>query len=161
MAKRWSVSTSVKRVITFARFENVYLNCSRDGKSDCPKPGKSGATTRYRSDSFGIRFRNMWLDVGKPCSSSSGGPFTGPASRYVTPKPSTSTRLYLMTLISTSISENTYAYGKGLCRAVGSVFRRRRLRDDRDHHGPGAQGARGAGIRGHVAFVAHVHQLCC
>ena len=32
----------MKRAITFAKFENVYLNCSRGGKSDCPKPGRSG-----------------------------------------------------------------------------------------------------------------------
>ena len=51
------------------------------GISELPKPGRSGATMWKRSASSGIRSRNMWPAVGKPCSSSSFGAPGAPASR--------------------------------------------------------------------------------
>ncbi len=53
----------------------------RGGAFVWPKPGRSGATRWKRSASSGIRSRNMWLDVGKPCRSRRVGFERLPASR--------------------------------------------------------------------------------
>src|SRR5262245_32273193 len=59
--------------------------------SDCPNPGRSGATTWNWSMSRGMRSRNMWPALGKPCSNRIVGAPVGPASRENTLKTSTST----------------------------------------------------------------------
>src|SRR5262245_52393249 len=51
------------------------------GDCEKPKPGRSGATMWKRSTSNGIRLRNMWDELGKPCSRSRVASSGLPASR--------------------------------------------------------------------------------
>src|SRR5262245_19206517 len=58
-----------------------------------------------------------------------------------------------------TVSEESYACKRRNCTSACSVLRCC-LRSHCDHHGPGAQGTRGADILGPMASMAHGHQLC-
>src|SRR5262245_24687920 len=101
MAKRAKPTTSVKRSIVSAMRSKVQ---PRPGIEDFPKPGRSGAMRWKRLASRGIRSRNMWLALGKPCSSSSFGAPGAPASRKKMLQPSTSAVRYRMAVMALSLS---------------------------------------------------------
>jgi hypothetical protein len=75
--------SSAKWPVSFALLVRVAVLRDQRGEVKLvnPKPGRSGAATRWRCARTGIRFRNMCDDVGKPCSRRIARASFGPASR--------------------------------------------------------------------------------
>src|SRR2546423_5699785 len=77
-------STSKKEGVVLARLAKVYSNFRLSGISVKPKPGKSGAITRYLGARRCMSF-TYWCDEdGKPWSRRTTGADFGPASRKKT-----------------------------------------------------------------------------
>src|SRR5262249_60594262 len=74
--------------MVLANASNEYAYLRVGGTSVKPKPGRSGAITRYRSARRGIRSRNMNDEAGKPWSKRTTAPSGGPGSREKTRIPS-------------------------------------------------------------------------